>query len=510
MASRTCTFVPPYLLRQIASGPGLGVTVDPHAVDSLQPHAAHRRVVPRGPCRPSADFRVAEAEAAVAGPAYTVHTADNTATLPGTPVRSADQAEPSGDVAVDEAWVGIEASLALFREVYGRDSFDGAGAFVSATVHYEQDYDNAFWDGTQLVFGDGDGQVFDRFTKPVDVLGHEFTHAVTERTAGLVYEGQSGALNESVSDVFATCMKQRLLGQTADQGDWLIGAGLFLPGINGTALRSMSAPGTAYDDPALGKDPQPADMSGYIETTDDNGGVHLNSGHPQPRLPPGGDRDRRLVGRGCRPDLVRRAGCGRGGRRLRRLRGRLRGRRRCLMSTRCAPPGPRWGCWVAPRPAPLASPAPAPARRPGRRGAALRRDRRPHRRPARSTSTATTRGPARCATWSTGSTWPRSPRAGCTRTRSSTTSWWAAGPPGSWAPTCPTTSAGWPSCCSPTPLIAGQLPHRRCCASLAVARRTRTDVERRPGSPPWPFGRAPIAAQRRALAWTSRLGDQTA
>ena len=84
-----------------------------------------------------------------------------------------------------------------------------------ATVHYQRDYDNAFWDGTQLVFGDGDGKVFDRFTKPVDVLGHELTHAVTEHTAGLVYEGQSGALNESVSDVFAACLKQRLLGQDA-------------------------------------------------------------------------------------------------------------------------------------------------------------------------------------------------------------------------------------------------------------------------------------------------------
>ncbi len=398
--------------------------------------------------RPSADFRVAEAEAAVAGPAYTVHTADNTATLPGTPVRSADQAEPSGDVAVDEAWVGIEASLALFREVYGRDSFDGAGAFVSATVHYEKDYDNAFWDGTQLVFGDGDGQVFDRFTKPVDVLGHEFTHAVTERTAGLVYEGQSGALNESVSDVFATCMKQRLLGQTADQGDWLIGAGLFLPGINGRALRSMSAPGTAYDDPALGKDPQPADMSGYIETTDDNGGVHLNSGIPNRAFhlaatAIGGssaegagriwyaalgavEEDVDFAGFAAACVAAAGAACRRGARRLDRGGGAgWRWRLRPLRLLRRSGPAGSSRCG-----APAASSA-APS-------------------PARSTSTATTRGPARCATWSTGSTWPRSPRAGCTRTRSSTTSWWAVGPPGSWAPTCPTTSAGWPSCCSAT------------------------------------------------------------
>ncbi len=149
-----------------------------------------------------------------------------------------------------------------------------------ATVHYQRNYDNAFWNGAQLVFGDGDGRTFDRFTKPVDVLGHELTHAVTEHTAGLVYEGQSGALNESVSDVFASCLKQRLLGQDAVAGDWLIGAGLFLPGVQARALRDMAHPGTAYDDPVLGKDPQPGHMDDYVDTTDDHGGVHLNSGIP--------------------------------------------------------------------------------------------------------------------------------------------------------------------------------------------------------------------------------------
>ena len=180
---------------------------------------------------------------------------------------------------VDEAATGITESLALFADL-GRASYDGKGATVVATVHYEQDYDNAFWDGTQLVFGDGDGRVFDRFTKPIDVLGHELSHAVTQFTADLTYEGQSGALNESVSDVFGACIKQRSLGQDAASADWLVGEGIFLPGINGRALRSMSDPGTAYDDPQIGKDPQVGSMADYVETTDDNGGVHLNSGIP--------------------------------------------------------------------------------------------------------------------------------------------------------------------------------------------------------------------------------------
>jgi hypothetical protein len=151
---------------------------------------------------------------------------------------------------------------------------------VVATVHYEQDYDNAFWNGTQVVCGDGDGKVFGRFTKPIDVLGHELSHALTQFTANLTYAGQSGALNESISDVFGSCVKQRHLGQDAARADWLIGEGIFLPGINGTALRSMKAPGTAYDDPTLGKDPQVGSMADYVDTSDDDGGVHLNSGIP--------------------------------------------------------------------------------------------------------------------------------------------------------------------------------------------------------------------------------------
>lgn len=131
-----------------------------------------------------------------------------------------------------------------------------------------------------MVFGDGDNDLFRDFTIPVDVIGHELTHGVTQYTANLDYQGQSGALNESVSDVFGVLIKQYALGQTADQADWLIGADLLGPNVTGKALRSMKAPGTAYDDDVLGKDPQPAAMKDYVHTTDDNGGVHINSGIP--------------------------------------------------------------------------------------------------------------------------------------------------------------------------------------------------------------------------------------
>ena len=263
-----CQIVPPYLLERIASA-----HPDPDAV------ACGARTL-----EIDAELRIRRSSAtttvAVDGnKPFAVYTASSGSTLPGRKVRAAGAAA-TGDPAVDEAHDGVQASLALFKEVFGRDSYDGQGAAVVASVHYQRDYDNAFWDGDQLVFGDGDGKVFDRFTKPVDVLGHELSHAVTQFTANLTYRGQSGALNESISDVFGSCLKQRLLGQTADQADWLIGEGIFLPSVQGRALRSMAEPGTAYDDPTLGKDPQVATMADYVDTQDDNGGVHTNSGIP--------------------------------------------------------------------------------------------------------------------------------------------------------------------------------------------------------------------------------------
>jgi len=255
----SCQFVPPYLLRRVAPG-------------ALAIDAGLRR-------RRTALHLEGRVVTAPGGSAWVVHTAGNDTELPGRAVRSAGEPE-SGDAAVDEAAAGITGVLALFAEVYDRVSYDGHGSRVDLTVHYGRDYPNAFWDGTQLVFGDGDGRVFGRFTRPVDVLGHEFTHAVVEHTARLAYHDQPGALNESVADVFASCLKQRLLGQDAAEADWLIGAGIFLPGVEARALRDMAAPGTAYDDPVLGKDPQGGHLDDYVETDDDNGGVHLNSGIP--------------------------------------------------------------------------------------------------------------------------------------------------------------------------------------------------------------------------------------
>jgi len=267
---RACAgIVPPYLLQHLlASG-------DPHLAEHARRTLVHDSVLRARPVHPGPRRAVTE----TAGPHRTIHDGQHRTALPGAVVlHEGDQ--PVADEAVDQAYDGLGATWHLYHEVFGRDSVDGNGLPLVATVHYDRHYDNAFWNGSQMVFGDGDGTVFLGFTGSLDVIGHELTHGVTESTARLTYSGQPGALNESVSDVFGSLVKQRALGQTADEADWLIGADLLAPGVKGVGLRSLKAPGTAYDDPRLGKDPQPADMAGYVSTTDDNGGVHINSGIP--------------------------------------------------------------------------------------------------------------------------------------------------------------------------------------------------------------------------------------
>ena len=206
------------------------------------------------------------------------YTADQTETLPGRLVRNEEQ-PATGDPATDEAHAGAGDTWRLYKDRFSRDSLNDGGLVLISTVHYGRDFDNAFWDGEQMAYGDGD--LFNRFTADPTVIGHELTHGVTQFSAGLIYQGQPGALNEHISDVFGALMEQLLKEQIAETADWLIGAELFAgTGLKGRGLRDMRNPGTAYDDPLIGKDPQPAHMRDYVETRQDNGGVHINSGIP--------------------------------------------------------------------------------------------------------------------------------------------------------------------------------------------------------------------------------------
>lgn len=272
---RACTIVPPYLLDTVAQRSGTGDLAG-HARRTLDSHTALvRSTRARGARRAGSDQPKTPGE----GPNRTVFSADHGTDLPGKRVRG--EGDPaSGDDAVDEAYTGLGATWQLYARAYDRDSVDGQGMPLHASVHYDRNYDNAFWNGDQLVFGDGDGKLFTRFTRDLTVVGHELSHGVVQYSAALEYKGQAGSLNESVCDAFGALTEQRDRDQTADEADWLIGAEILAPGVHGKALRSMKAPGTAYDDPQLGKDPQPATMSDYVETSEDDGGVHVNSGIP--------------------------------------------------------------------------------------------------------------------------------------------------------------------------------------------------------------------------------------
>jgi Zn-dependent metalloprotease len=194
--------------------------------------------------------------------------------------KEADASKPSKDVMVNEAFIGSGQVYDFYKQVFGRESIDNRGLALDSHVHYGRAYDNAFWDGEKMVYGDGDGSLFNRFTISLDIIGHELTHGVVEKTCNLVYQGQSGALNEHIADVFGSMVKQWVRKETAAQADWIIGEGLLAKGVKGVGLRSLKAPGTAYDDRKLGKDDQPAHMRNYWNSREDNGGVHVNSGIP--------------------------------------------------------------------------------------------------------------------------------------------------------------------------------------------------------------------------------------
>jgi Zn-dependent metalloprotease len=267
--------VPPHITRALAQ------SKDPHLRDiALRTLAASAHL--RGRREILGKIRTALVGAPTGGRHRMIYDARNETDLPGKLVRD-EGGPPAGDAAVNEAYDGLGATYDLYHDVFHRNSLDDQGMRLIASVHYDQDFDNAFFDGQQMVFGDGDNIVFVGFTKALDVIGHELTHGVTQFTAALEYKTQSGALNESFSDVFGSLVKQYHNEEDAADADWLIGKGILAPGIHGEALRSMKDPGSAYDDPKLGgKDPQPGHMRDFakLPLSNDQGGVHINSGIP--------------------------------------------------------------------------------------------------------------------------------------------------------------------------------------------------------------------------------------
>jgi len=270
--SHCCCFViPPHILRNIAGSAQAaagelreGAQETIQTMQSLVQEREHPELVAS---RPKLQRRLH------------IYDAGHLQKLPGKLVLT-DREKRHGDTEVLEAYDGCTKTYDFYADVYARNSIDNRGQRMDSTVHYGKHFDNAFWNGRQMIYGDGDGKLFRRFTVAIDVIGHELTHGVTQNSAALGYHGQTGALNEHLSDVFGMMLKQYLLQLTPLESDWVIGAGLFMPAVKGKGVRCMLHPGTAYDDPILGKDPQPSHMDGYVVTSEDNGGIHINSGIP--------------------------------------------------------------------------------------------------------------------------------------------------------------------------------------------------------------------------------------
>jgi Zn-dependent metalloprotease len=272
-----CGVIPPHMLTRLAGTPGPSTE---EASANARATLEHMRELATGQSVASLIRRPAADATAVPSRRKRRHVYDaqHQFRLPGRLVMSRQHKLRGTDVEATEAYDGSGATYEFFSKVFGRKSIDGKGMRLDSTVHYGTRFENALWNGRQMVYGDGDGRIFKRFTASLDVIAHELTHGYTQHAAALGYNGQTGALNEHLADAFASMVKQWMLGQTAHEADWRIGADILGPDFQGHAIRSMASPGTAYDDPVLGRDPQPSHMRDYVVTTEDNGGVHINSG----------------------------------------------------------------------------------------------------------------------------------------------------------------------------------------------------------------------------------------
>jgi Zn-dependent metalloprotease len=275
-------FIPPYIMEHLTQSPHADVRT--RAISNLASSSAFRAFRTSARAMPT----LLASKSPSGGKNRLVYDAKGTNTLPGTLVRS-EGGKTNRDPSVDQAFDGAGDVYDFYDTLFQRNSLDNNGMNLISTVHladvdFKGDFvplNNAFWNGQQMAYGDGDGVVFKSFTRSLEVIGHELTHGVQSFTSNLTYQGQSGALNEHFADVFGILIKQWKEGTAVADADWVIGKELLVPAPTRRGIRDMEHPGTAYkDDPDLGDDPQPASMKGLYTGAKDSGGVHINSGIP--------------------------------------------------------------------------------------------------------------------------------------------------------------------------------------------------------------------------------------
>ena len=176
--------------------------------------------------------------------------------------------------ALDAHW-GAMMTYDYFLSVHNRNSYDGNGARINSYIHYSSNYDNAFWDGLRMTYGDGSGNGgFDILTS-LDVAAHEIGHAICSNTANLVYQRESGALNEGFSDIWAAVVEEYA---APGKDEWLVGEDIDLRGPGFTGLRSMENPNYANDPDTYGGSYWLNPNCGTPTRSNDYCGVHSNSG----------------------------------------------------------------------------------------------------------------------------------------------------------------------------------------------------------------------------------------
>jgi len=270
-----CSILPPYILERLAR--------------STDPDIRRRA---RRALAEAEGYRLARSKPVLGplparapkGKRRAIYDAGGKATLPGHLVRS-EGSQMAPDVAVNEAYDHSGTTYDFYAKIFGRNSLDDEGMKLVSSVHVgDEDGEpltNAYWNGAQMAYGDGDGRIFRRFTRSLDVIGHELTHGVESFTSNLLYQGQSGALNEHFADVFGVLVRQWKRGEPASEASWVVGEDILVPAPTRRGIRDMERPGTAFvNDPYLGTDPQPAHVKDYYAGKLDRGGVHLNSGIP--------------------------------------------------------------------------------------------------------------------------------------------------------------------------------------------------------------------------------------
>jgi Zn-dependent metalloprotease len=214
---------------------------------------------------------VAPARQLMGPPTVSVFTCDHSQSLPGTQIPDPDG---SSDATAKNVFKETTLVANFYKEVFNRDSVDNANMALLSSIHYGKNYNNAFWNGSQMTYGDGDGKIFVDFSKANDVIGHELTHGVTQYSLQLNYSGDAGGLNESISDCFGSMFRQWQANQTAGTADWLIGADIVGPAAKErglTCLRDMANPAA---DHCLA--PQPTSYSQITPGMD----PHYSSGPP--------------------------------------------------------------------------------------------------------------------------------------------------------------------------------------------------------------------------------------